>query len=70
MKEKSIENKCRRELARGGYYLRKNRAKTGENVGGYMIVDNTNAIVYGYDTVNAYTLTLEDVVGWIDENLK
>lgn len=69
MSEKSIENKCRKELARGSYFLRKNRAKTGENVGGYMILDNTSAIVSGYDGVNSYTMTLEDVTGWIDANL-
>lgn len=69
MSEKNIERRCRKELARGGYFLRKNRARTGNNVGGYMIVDSTNAIIYGYDTVNSYTMTLEDVIGWIEANL-
>ena len=67
MNEKTIENRCRRQLAKYGYALRKNRAKTGENVGGYMIVEsNTNVIEEGHDGVNWYTFTLDDVVDWIE----
>lgn len=69
MSTKNIESRCRKELAKGSYFLRKNRAKTGENVGGYMIVDGNENIVEGYDTVHPYTMTLEDVIRWIDANL-
>lgn len=66
MNEKNIESKCRRQLAKFGYALRKNRARTGENLGGYMIVDAYNNIVEGYGA-NPFELTLEDVQEWIEE---
>lgn len=66
MNGKNLENKCRRQLAMFGYVLRKNRARTGENLGGYMIVDADNNIVEG-NGVNPFELTLEDVQEWIEE---
>ena len=67
MNEKTLENKCRRQLAKFGYTLRKNRARTGENLGGYMIVDaNSNSIVEGC-SIHPFELTLEDVQEWIEE---
>jgi hypothetical protein len=58
--ERRREAKARRMAKAQGYALRKSRARTfsGNNLGGYMIVDpNLNAVVCG----ERYDLTLEDV---------
>lgn len=69
MTTKSLENKCRRQLAKYGYSLRKGKTHPGDDESGYMIVESgTEMVVYGYDSCEgAYLLSLDDVVDWIAE---
>lgn len=69
MTTKSLENKCRRHLAKYGYALRKGKARPTDDESGYMIVNaDTNSIVEGYDACyGCFQLTLDDVVEWIKE---
>lgn len=58
------EDRARRRLAREGYLLRKDRARSWnvDHQGGYMIVEaDRNLIVAG----ERWNLTLEDVEAWL-----
>jgi len=64
MKEKSLEQKLRREAKRQGYAMHKSRASySGDNQDGYMIADLNNNIVAG----EKYNLSLEDVEKFLKE---
>ena len=64
-KEKTRENRARRQLARLGYQLRKDRARnySVDNQGGYMIVNLNNVLEAG----ERFDLSLEDVERFIEE---
>ena len=66
MKEKSKEQKLRKELRKEDYMLKKSRVKNmnAENQGGYMIIHkHTNSVAYG----NQFELSLEDVEIFVNE---
>ena len=58
-------NKIRRTLNKAGYGLIKSRSRINfDNLGGYMIIDNSvNAVVAG----SRYELTLDDVLDFISQ---
>jgi len=59
MNEKTRENRARRQLAKEGYSLRKDRVRTNnvDHMGGYMIIDDQNAVVAG----ERFDFSLDDV---------
>ncbi len=66
-REKATENRLRRALARDGYALRKDRARSYniDHAGGYMIVRN-NIVQAG----EKYNLDLADVAAFTRGELK
>ena len=64
-----IERRARRVAKAQGYSLVKSRARDPRSYqfGGYMIVDDhLNAVVAGGSPL-AYSMTLDDVVDWLEE---
>ena len=70
MKEKTRENRLRRQLSRMGYQLKKNRRRDPRAIdyGGYMIVNTlTNTIDGGGYGGNPYSMNIDDVENFTKE---
>lgn len=69
-KEKTRENRLRRKLERMGYRLHKSRRRDPDawDYGLYAIVDvNTNAVMHQTIADTAFSLNLDEVAAWIEE---
>ena len=63
MTEKQADGFLRRVAQQQGYTLKKSRAKESlDNRGGYMIVDENNAIIAG----ERYDMSIEDVADYLE----